>query len=118
MRRFHVGAKLLAYGIISIIMYLTFITWAQFTAPKGMAIMRPFENDSVNFAAALLMAYSIHDFVVQIMIKNPNRNEYPKLVVITYILGTIAYTYISYGSFAILNRTPISDKPVVIEDYF
>jgi hypothetical protein len=57
------------------------------------------------------MAYSIHDFVVQVMIKNPNRAQYPKLVVLTYILGTFAYTYISYGSFAILNRDPIKTKP-------
>jgi hypothetical protein len=42
MRKFNIGAKLLAYGIISIFMYLAFITWAQFSAPKGMAVMRPF----------------------------------------------------------------------------
>jgi len=42
LRIFHVGAKLLAYGIISIIMYLTFLTWAQFTAPSGMSVMNPF----------------------------------------------------------------------------
>jgi hypothetical protein len=42
MRRFNIGAKLLAYGIVSIFMYLAFITWAQFSAPKGMAVMRPF----------------------------------------------------------------------------
>ena len=35
MQKFHIGDKLLAYGIISIIGYLIFLFWAQVTAPSG-----------------------------------------------------------------------------------
>ena len=35
MKKFHFGASLLAYGILSIIGYCMFLTWMWITAPKG-----------------------------------------------------------------------------------
>jgi hypothetical protein len=35
LKKFQLGEKLLAYGIISIIGYVIFLIWAQITAPSG-----------------------------------------------------------------------------------
>lgn len=52
-------------------------------------------------------ALAIHDFIVQVMIHNPNRRSYTKIVIITYIIGCLAYVYMGLGSFAVANRIPI-----------
>jgi len=56
-------------------------------------------------------AFAIHDFIVQVMIHNPNRRSYTKLVVITYIIGCLAYLYMGMGSFAVINRIPTRHDP-------
>ena len=35
MKKFHFGASLLAYGILSIIGYCVFLTWMWVNAPRG-----------------------------------------------------------------------------------
>jgi hypothetical protein len=46
-----------------------------------------------------MMAFSIHDFLVQNIIKNPRRNEYQPAVAATFILGSLAYIYIAFGAY-------------------
>ena len=41
MRKLDIGDKLLAYGLISIIGYVIFLTWAQVTAPSGTNTIEP-----------------------------------------------------------------------------
>lgn len=67
-----------------------------------------------NYAAILMGALAIHDFIVQVMIHNPERKNYSRLIVITYILGISAYMYMGWGSFAVANRIPIKKHPEVI----
>jgi hydrogenase-4 membrane subunit HyfE len=62
----------MAFGIISIITYLLFLMWAQISAPKGEKQI-PESGSFYNLASALLMAFSVHDFIVQNIIKNPHR---------------------------------------------
>lgn len=64
-----------------------------------------------NYAAILMGALAIHDFIVQVMIHNPNRRSYTKLVIITYIIGCSAYMYMGMGSFAVANRIPVRSDP-------
>jgi hypothetical protein len=47
------------------------------------------------------MAYSIHDILSQNIIKNPNKHDYGSIVAVTFILGTIAYTFITESGFGI-----------------
>jgi hypothetical protein len=50
------------------------------------------------------MGYSIHDFVVQVLFKTTTNDKFIKVVGMVYVAGTIIYTFISYGAYAILNR--------------
>lgn len=56
-------------------------------------------------------AFAIHDFVVQVMIHNPDRRSYTKIMVVVYLIGCATYIYIGLGSFAVINRVPIRSNP-------
>jgi hypothetical protein len=118
LKNFGLGEKVLAYGIISIISYIIFLTWAQATAPTQPQKVEPFGTNYSNYSAILMGALAIHDFIVQVMIHNPDRKSYTRLIVITYILGCSAYLYMGFGSFAVINRTPVKSDPEVISEYF
>lgn len=45
------------------------------------------------------MAYSVHDFLVQNIIKNPNRQDYQKMVTQTFTFGTLSYAFVALGGF-------------------
>lgn len=94
----NIGEEILAYGIISIISYLIFLLWAQLTTPPGPHTVQV-EGQPYLLASTLMMAYSIHDFMVQNIIKNPRREEYIPIVNATFIIGTLVYTYIAMGAF-------------------
>lgn len=71
------------------------------------------------------MAFSIHDFLVANIIKNPNRNEYHGAVRKTFVFGTLVYAFIALGSFSrylsntgIVNRTPYKQNPETINEFF
>lgn len=99
LKKYQIGEKLLAYGIVSIIGYVIFLIWAQITAPTGPRRVEPFGKNYPNYSAVLLGALSIHDFLVQVMIHNPRRKDFPKLLVWTYILGGLAYTFMGLACF-------------------
>jgi amino acid permease len=97
-RIYHIGEEAMAYGIVSIIVYLLFLTWAQFTAPEGPKSV-PTSGDPVSLASSLITAYAIHDFLVANIIKNPNRDEFHSTVRRTFFIGTVIYAFICFGSF-------------------
>jgi hypothetical protein len=116
LRKFHFAEKLLSIGCIGIVLYIVFLFWAQFTAPSGPRTIPVADHEWVNLSAALVMGYAIHDFIVQVLIKNPDRSDYFRIVWHVYLLGMITYTFISYGCYgkfyvilAIVNRTPRID---------
>jgi hypothetical protein len=78
--------------------------WAQITSPSGPNTI-PSTGSPFTLASTLMTAYSIHDFLMQNIIKNPNRQDYKKIVGITYVIGTAAYTFIAYGAFGMLLTT-------------
>lgn len=71
-RNWHIGEEILALGVISIIVYILFLGWAQTTAPKGEKEVPAF-GAPVTLAAALIQALEVHDFLVANILKNPNR---------------------------------------------
>ena len=99
-RMVHVGQEVLAIGILSIISYICFLLWSHFTSPSGPRVVPTFGYPEL-LAATLLMAFSIHDFLVQNIIKNPNKQQYQCIVNTTFIAGTLAYIYIALASFCI-----------------
>ena len=120
MKKYHFGASLLAYGILSIIGYCTFLVWMWATAPSGDKTIPAADPLFVDLAAALGQGFAIQAFFIPILRQNKNRKDYGKLLIITYILGTLVYTYIGYsGAYSIINReVPGDEDPETIEDYF
>ncbi len=95
-----------------------FLTWAQATAPTQPKTVAAFGSGYSNYAAILMGALAIHDFIVQVIIHNPERRSYTRLIIVTYVLGCCAYLYMGFGSFAVVNRVPIKSDPEVISEYF
>ena len=59
----------------------------------------------VDLAAALAQGFAIQTFFIPILKQNKNRKLYGKLLFITYVVGTLVYTYIGYsGAYSIVNR--------------
>ena len=99
MRKFDIGDKLLAYGIISIIGYIIFLFWAQVTAPSGKNSVPPVAPQFIDLAAALIMGFSVQSFVDQVLLKNTTPDKYARCVLIMTIGGILAYIFISFGCF-------------------
>lgn len=47
------------------------------------------------------MGYAIHDFVAQVLLRTTTHDKYTKVIVWTYVLGTAAYTFITFACFGI-----------------
>ena len=73
----------------------------------------------VDLAAALGQGFAIQSFFIPILKQNINRHLYSKILVFTYVIGAIVYTYIGYsGAFGIVNRVPAVMFPATVEEYF
>lgn len=97
-KRYGLGEEALAYGIISILTYVGFLIWAHWTAPTGEKTV-PETGSWFQLASSLMMGFSVHDFIIQNMIRNPNRHQYVSMVVQTFIIGTLTYAFFTVGSF-------------------
>ncbi len=73
--------------------------------------MKPFGQGGFsvysNYSAILMGALAVHDFLVQVLIHNPERKSYTRMAILTYLLGGLAYLFMGFGSFAIVNRTSL-----------
>ena len=119
MKKYQFGASLLAYGILSIIGYCIFLMWMVGSSPTGPRDVPSTNPLFVDLAAALAQGFAIQTFFIPILKHNKNRHMYSKILLITYLIGTVVYTYIGYsGAYGIVNRiAPIRD-PVTVEEYF
>jgi len=97
-QKFQIGKQTLAYGIVSIVTYILFLIWAQITAPEGPKEV-PATGDIFHLIPALEMSYTIQIFAAQTIIRNPNRNDYIKIILQTFLVGFLTYTFIIYGSY-------------------
>ena len=64
----HLGAKLLGYGIISIVFYCIFLIWLVSTAPtNGDNHIPEFGKGAVNLAASMGQAFAIQTFFIPVL---------------------------------------------------
>jgi hypothetical protein len=78
--------------------YILFLVWAQLTAPEGPKEV-PATGNVFHLISALEMAFSIQNFAAQAILRNPNRQDYTKIIVQTFLIGVLTYTFIVYGSY-------------------
>lgn len=64
---FHFGAKLLGYGIISIIGYCIFLVWLLASAPSGHNTIPLFGTGGVDLAASMGQAFAIQTFFIPVL---------------------------------------------------
>lgn len=64
---FHFGAKLLGYGVISIVGYCIFLVWLIASAPPGSNTIPLFGLGAVNLAASMGQAFSIQTFFIPVL---------------------------------------------------
>lgn len=92
------GPSLMAYGIVSIITYLLFLTWAvgseEASHDDNKIIL--FHGDGIDLAAALGQAFAIQAFFIPILKQNKKPHKYRLYTKMAFILGTIAYGYIAF----------------------
>ena len=115
LRSVHFSEQLLAVGILSVFMYLLFLIWAHITAPSGEKPVPATTPDFINLGAALTMAFSIHDVVMQILPRTTTKDKFMSVIKAIYIASAFIYTFICFGAYAIVNRMPTVGEPEVIE---
>ena len=64
---FHLGPKLLAYGLVSIVGYLVFLIWLLASAPSGNNSIPLFGTGAVNMASAMGQAYTIQAIFIPVL---------------------------------------------------
>ena len=89
---------MLAWGLVSIAAFLMFVAWSIISGPSGPKSV-PVDGPSVTLLASLMSGYSIHDFMIQSIIKNPKREAYQGIVSWTFVLGIASYIFMALGSF-------------------
>lgn len=67
LKYFHFGAKLMGYGIISIISYCIFLIWLLVSAPAGENTIPLFGKGGVNLAAAMGGGFAIQMFFIPVL---------------------------------------------------
>ena len=104
-------------GILTTVSYVLFMTWAYSTAPAGDKKVPAVGSQPIELLAALTMAFSVHDVVVQILVKSTSQQYFGKIIKIQFIIGALVYAYIAFGCYAIINR-PAAEGSQTIVDYF
>mgnify|MGYP001004979585 FL=1 len=69
---YNFSEEVIGYGIISHILFILFLVWAQFSAPDGPKTVKPM-GDPIKLIGVLITALSIHDFLAQNIVRNPNK---------------------------------------------
>ena len=97
---FELGAHIMGYGIASIVGYLIFLIWVISTRPAGPNTIPAFGSGVAGFAAMMGSAFSIQGFFIPVMKGYPKESKHVWILLLAYIIGTAAYTYIAYmGSY-------------------
>ena len=101
---FHIGPKLMAYGLVSIVAYLIFLIWLLASAPSGSNSLPLFGTGAVSMASAMGQAYTIQAIFIPVLRELPDSKNYAKYTLYTYLIGTAIYFYIAYmGAYGMSN---------------
>lgn len=106
LKYFHFGAKLMGYGIVSIISFCIFLVWLLATAPPGNNKVPLFGSEGVNLAAAMSEGFAIQIFFIPVLKELPDPSKYVKYTFLAYLIGGLVYCYIAfagaYGNYKII----------------
>jgi len=94
---FHLGARLMGYGIISILAYCVFLVWVIATAPAGEKTIPMFSHGGVNLASAMNGGFAIQMFFIPVLRELPDSTHYVRYTLFAYLIGGCIYTFIAYG---------------------
>lgn len=117
----------MAFGIISLTIFIIFMIWALITAPSGPKQVQPTGSlsSSTTLASSFMVSLLVHDFITHSIMKCPNPEEYKSIVRYSYIFAFMINLFSALGSFgkhfsilAIVNRHPQVSNPQLINDYF
>lgn len=98
----------MAYGIVSIIAYLLFVTWVVGSedASHDHSSLQLAGGSGIDLAAALGQAFAIQCFFIPILKKNKKQHKHKMYLVFVFILGSLAYAYIAFmGSYGTISLT-------------
>lgn len=110
--------KFMALGIITVVGYLVFLLWANLSAPTGENSPPLINSNFIDLGISLTLGYSIHDFVVQVLVRTTTADKFKRVVTIVYFSSIICYTIYSLSGMSLINREPRVDDPETIEEYF
>ena len=88
----------LASGITSIIGYIAYLIWMVDTAPSGPKHIPPTTLTATPLILTLLNSYTTHDFMIQVITFNPNRNDYPKIVLLLFVIANFVYMFTCFSA--------------------
>lgn len=97
LRETDLSEVVLASGIASIIGFFAFLTFmsAKSDSDKRMPL---FGENAIPLTLGLLNSFTTHDFLIQVIISNPNRGAYRKIVILLYLIGTACFIYAAFFS--------------------
>ena len=96
-RKMNFGVNLLGYGVLSIAMYVVFLVWLMATAPSGGNSLKLASWDFARLCDTLATAFSLQGIFIPILKKNTKHEQNNLLLLLSYIIGGIVYTYIGFG---------------------
>lgn len=75
------------------------------TAPSGPNVLPFYTGNSSALLLTLLNSYTVHDFMIQLITVNPQRKDYPKIIILLYLIGNLAFMFISFSAVGIIKYT-------------
>lgn len=97
MKKYHFGATLMAYGIISTIGYCVFILYMWIIAPEGENKLKPVDSHFPALAAGLSQGLAIQTFFIPVLKQNGKTHLFKRILFVTYAIGAATYIFIGYG---------------------
>lgn len=117
--RCELGISLMAYGIVSIIVYLLFVVWMFGSRPMPLRDMPIVTPNFSHMAATLSLAISIQTIFYPILRKNKDPNKIQLLLIMAFVIGLSIYAFIIVaGSYGIIDRTPVAYPAETVMEYF
>lgn len=97
------------------IAYTIFIAWITITSEKGPNSLPIADGAFIDLGAAMSQGFSIHNMMIPIILRCRDPKNYNKILgkflfkkANVFVIGAIFYTFITYGSFALVNKVPVN----------
>lgn len=104
----------LASGITSIVGFFAFLTFMSIKSEADKRLPL-FGENTAPLTLGLLNSFTTHDFLIQVIISNPNRGAYRKIVLLLYFIGTACFIYAAFFSNSKARLLSPSEYEIFIE---